>query len=117
MNMKIVQYLQDAFSWMKSKSHAAYSRWRDEGPEIGHAAMAQVGAFLTAPLNDVEYALLKRVSGIVGLAVAVYVTVAAGLITALLVLALCLILSVGLYQVSGPGPCLVQEPSSGAMMA
>ncbi len=115
--MKITQYLQEAFSWIRAKIQAVCSRWRMESPEISHTAMTQVGAFLTAPLSDVEYALLKRVSGIVGLAVVVYVTVAAGLITALVVLGLCLLLSVGLYQVSGPGLGLVQESSSGPIMA
>jgi hypothetical protein len=107
--MKIVQYLQDAFSWMKSKIQAARSRWRDECPEIGHTVVAKVTGFLASPLSETEYALLKRVSGIVGTAVAVYLTLAAGLSTALVVLAICLILSVGLYRVSGPGLCLAQS--------
>ena len=117
--MKIVQYLQDAFTWMKSKIQAAWSpsRWQGEGPEIGHTAMTKVAGFLTSPLSETEYALLKRVSGIVGTAVAVYLTIAAGLVTALVVLGLCLILWVALYQVTGNGPCLGEEPSAGPIMA
>ena len=111
--MKIVQYLQDAFTWMKSKIQAAWSRCQDEGPEIGHTAAAKVAGFLTSPLGAAEYALLKRVSGIVGTAVAVYLTIAAGLVTALVVLGLCLILSVALYQVTGNGPCLCKSRRQG----
>ena len=69
--MKIVQYLQDALSWIKEKIQAVWSRWREEGPEISHAVMAKAG-FLTGPLSETEYALLKRVSGIMGTAVAQY---------------------------------------------
>ena len=77
--MKIVQYLEDVFSWIKEKIKAAWSRLREQGPEIMHRLRAKVAGFLTSPLSDTEYALLKRVSGIVGTAVAVYLTVAAGL--------------------------------------
>jgi len=115
--MKIAQYLQEAFSWMNSKIQAAWPRWREEGPEIRQTVVAKVAGFLTGPLNKTEYALLKRVSGIVGTAVALYLIVAAGLITALVVLGLCLLLSLGLYQLSGPGSCWVQEPSSVLIMA
>ena len=115
--MKIAQCLKDGFSWMKSKIQAACSRWLDEGPEIGRRVVVKVAGFLTSPLNETEYALLKRVSGIMGTAVAVYLTVAAGLGTALVILGLCLILSIGLYQLSNPGVCLVQEPSSAPIMA
>ena len=110
--MKIVQYLQDALSWIKEKIQAVWSRWREEGPEISHAVMAKAG-FLTGPLSETEYALLKRVSGIMGTAVAVYLTIAAGLSTTLVIIGLCLLLTIGLYRVSGPGPFLVQGPSTG----
>jgi hypothetical protein len=115
--MKIGQYLQDAFSWIKEMTQEAWSRWREEGPEIRHTAGAKVAGFLTSPLSATEYALLKRVSGIVGTAMAVYLTVAAGLVTALVVLGLGLILAIGLYQVSGAGTRFGQESSSGPIMA
>jgi hypothetical protein len=79
--------------------------------------VAKAAGFFTGPLSDTEYALLKRVSRIVGTAVAVCLTVAAGLTTALVVLGLYLILSIGLYQLAGLAPGLGQEPSSGRIMA
>lgn len=117
--MKIAQYLKDAFSWMKSKIQTAWSRSREEGPEVRHTATANVAGFFTGPLSETEYALLKRVSGIRdrGHGGGGLPYLAAGLSTALVVLGLCLILSIGLYKVSGPGPCLLQEPSSGPMTA
>jgi hypothetical protein len=110
--MKIVQHLQAVFSWIKEKTQSVWSHLQEQGPEFQDMAMAKVTGFLTSPLSETEYALLKRVSGIVGTAVAVYLTLSAGLSTALVVLAICLILSVGLYRVSGPGLCLAQELSS-----
>ncbi len=71
--------------------------------------MARIGGFLTAPLSETEYAFLKRVSGVVGTVMAVYLTVATGLVTALVILGLCLFLSIGLYKLSNPGPCLKQK--------
>ncbi len=97
---KIVRYLNDAFSWIMEKIPAVWSRWRQEAPEIKPKAMALVG-FLTTPLGETEYALLKRVSGIVSTAVAAYLTIAAGLTATLVILGLCLLLSIGLYKVSG----------------
>jgi hypothetical protein len=52
-----------------------------------------VAGFFTNPLSETEYALLKRVSAIVGTAVAVYLTIAAGISTALVVRTLCLFFS------------------------
>jgi hypothetical protein len=115
--MKIVQYLQAAFSWIKEKTQAAWSHLQEQAPEFRDKSMVKVIGFLTSPLSETEYALLKRVSGIVGTAVAVYLTLSAGLSTALVVLGICLILSIGLYRVSGPGHCLVQGLPSGTIMA
>jgi uncharacterized membrane protein YkgB len=67
-----------------------------------------VGGFLTSPLTDAECALLKWVSGIMGTEVAVYITLMAGLKTAVVVLGLCVALSLALQKLSflaqGPGP-------------
>jgi hypothetical protein len=72
--------------------------------------MVKIGGFFTIPLSHTDYALLKRVSGIMGTAVVVYLTVAAGMSTALVVLGLCLLLSLGLYKVNGPP----QSPNQGS---
>jgi hypothetical protein len=69
-----------------------------------------VGGFLASPLTDAEYALLKRVSGIMGTAVAVYITLIAGLKTAVVVLGLCVVLSLALQKLTllGQGPGRLQ---------
>ena len=103
--LKIVGQMKGLISWLKEKLQSVLAR-----------PVEQVAEFMTSPLTDTEYALLKRVSGIVGTAVAVYLTIAAGISTALVVIGLCLLLSIGLYKVS-PGPCLEKEPSSGLRTA
>jgi hypothetical protein len=99
--MKIVQYLQSALTRIKEKVEAAWSRLREQDHEILDRVEKTVTGFLTSPLSDTEYALLKRVSGIVGTAMAVYLTIAAGMNMALVVIGLCLFFSVGLHKVSG----------------
>jgi hypothetical protein len=108
--MKIVKYLEDASTRIKEKVMAAWSRLREQDPEILDRLKQTVSGFLTSPLSDTEYALFKRVSGIVGTAVAVYLTLAAGLNMALMVLGLCLFFSVGLHKVTGQ----VREPGQEA---
>ena len=96
--MKIVPYLRDLFSLLKEKVMVAWSRLREQDSVTFHRLKQTIAGFLTSPLSDTEYALLKRVSGIVGTAVAVYLTLAAGLNMALVVLGLCLFFSVGLHK-------------------
>ncbi len=55
---------------------------REQAPEIQRQVREGISGFLTGPLSEIVYALLKRVSGIVGTAVAVYVTLMAGIKTA-----------------------------------
>jgi hypothetical protein len=99
--MEIVQYLQSALTRIKEKVKAVWSRLREQDHEILDRVEKTVTGFLTSPLSDTEYALLKRVSGIVGTAMAVYLTIAAGMNMALMVIGLCLFFSVGLHKVSG----------------
>lgn len=99
--LKIVGQMKGLISWLKEKLQSALAR-----------PVEQVAEFMTSPLTDTEYALLKRVSGIVGTAVAVYLTIAAGISTALVVLALCLFFSVGLYKVTGAALKQDQSPLS-----
>jgi hypothetical protein len=108
--MKIVLYLRDMLSRLKEKVTVAWSRLREQDPVTLNGLKQTVAGFLTSPLSDTEYALLKRVSGIVGTAVAVYLTLAAGLNMALVVLGLCLFFSVGLHKVTGR----VREPGQEA---
>jgi hypothetical protein len=98
--MKIIQYLEAAFTRIKEKVNPASSRLRKEDTETLHRLKETVTGFLTSPLSDIEYALMKRVSGIVGTAVAVYLTLAASLNMALVVLALCLCFAVGLHKIT-----------------
>jgi hypothetical protein len=109
--MKIVNYLIDMFSRLKEKVRVAWSRLRGQGSETLHGLKGTVAGFLTSPLSDIEYALLKRVSGIVGTAVAVYLVLAAGLNVALVVLVLCLCFSIGLHKVTGQ----MREPGQEAI--
>ena len=74
--MKIVQYRESICFNGQGKVMVAWSRLRGRNPRSGRLKELVAG-FLTSPLNDTEYALLKRVSGIVGTAVAVYLTLAA----------------------------------------
>jgi hypothetical protein len=104
----IVTWLKSLFSWLKEKAQCAWSWWREQALHSLEKGEMRVGGFLTSPLTDAEYALLKRVSGIMGTAVAVYITLMAGLKTALIVLGLCVVLSLALQQLAsqghGPGP-------------
>jgi hypothetical protein len=98
--MTIIEHLKAVRYWVTDKVRAACSRLRGQSIKTQDKALATVGGFLTSPLNETEYALLKRVSGIMGTAVAVYITLMAGIATAMVVFGLCLLLSYGLYQVS-----------------
>jgi hypothetical protein len=99
--MKIVQYLRAMFSRLKEKVKVAWSRLRGQDLVILDRLKETAAGFLTSPLSDTEYALLKRVSGIMGTAVAVYLVLAAGLNMALVVIGLCLCFSIGLHKVTG----------------
>ncbi len=69
-------------------------------PVIQEKIREGIWGFLTGPLSKTEYALLKRVSGIVGTAVAVYVTLMAGVKTAGLVFGLCVIFAFALHRIT-----------------
>ncbi len=57
--------------WFQEKVRNAWSRVREQAPEIQRQVREGISGFLTGPLSETVYALLKRVSGIVGTAVAV----------------------------------------------
>ncbi len=87
-------------SWLKEMVQNVWSRVQAKAPEIQRQAREGIGGFLAGPLSETEYALLKRVSGIVGTAVAVYVTLMAGAKTAGIVFGLCVLFSFGLYRIT-----------------
>ena len=103
-----LQDLKSRFSWFKEQVRAVWSQLREQCPEvlISDSLTEGIVDFLTSPLGELEYALLKRVSGIVGTAVAVYLTCIAGVTNALVVIGLCLMFSFGLYKISGPAQTL-----------
>jgi hypothetical protein len=96
-----LQDLKSRFSWFKEQVRTVWSKLRDQRPAVLDNLTEGIVGFLTSPLGEVEYALLKRVSGIIGTAVAVYLTFIAGMTNALVVIGLCLIFSFGLYKISG----------------
>jgi hypothetical protein len=78
--MEIVNYLRDMFSRLKEKVKVACSRLWEQDPEILDRLKEAIADFLTSPLSDTEYALLKRLYRIVGpAAAAVCLTLAGGL--------------------------------------
>ena len=109
--MKIVKYLEETYTRIREKVMVAWSRLWEQDPMTLDRLQETVSDFLCSPLTDTEYALLKRVSGIVGTAVAVYLTLAAGLNMALVVIGLCLCFAVGLHKATGQ----VREQDQAAM--
>jgi hypothetical protein len=98
--MTITERLKALSYWMTDKIRAAWSRFWEMGIETQDKALVKVIGFLTSPLSETEYALLKRVSGIMGTALAMYIILMAGIATALVVFGLCLVLAYALNQVS-----------------
>jgi hypothetical protein len=98
--MTIIDRLKTWVSRATAKIQAAWSRLEEQGSELQDKVLDTVGGFLTSPLTETEYAVLKRVSGIMGTAVAVYITLMAGFGTALIVFGLCLVLMFGLYKIA-----------------
>jgi hypothetical protein len=99
--MMIRQYLRETFSRLVDAIQAAWSRVQAQGPEMADKVASTVGRFFTSPLTDTEYALLKRVSGIMGTAAAVYIIYMAGIQNAVVIFGLCVMLALALYQVNG----------------
>ena len=87
-------------SWLQEKIRAAWSWLKDQSPVLDQVRK-NISGFLTSPLSDEEYALLKRVSAIVGTAVAVYLVFVAGTITIFVVIGRCCIFSFALHKITG----------------
>jgi hypothetical protein len=102
-SMNLTEYLNAAYSWLQEKFQSVKSWLEDKAGEARHEVLAGAAEFLTNPMTVAEYALLKRVSGIVGTAVAVYITLTAGLKTAVMVFGLCAMFSYVLYRFSRSG--------------
>ncbi len=87
-------------SWFQEKVRNACAWAQEEAPEVQRQVRKGISGFLTGPLSETEYALLKRVSGIVGTTVAAYVTLMAGAKTAGLVFGLCVIFAFALHRIT-----------------
>ncbi len=87
-------------SWFRELVRNTWPRVREQGSVIQNQIREGLWGFLTGPLTETEYALLKRVSGIVGTAVAVYVTLMAGAKTAGLVFGLCVLFAFALHRIT-----------------
>jgi hypothetical protein len=99
--MKIMEYLRETFIRVVDITETTWSRLQEQGPEMAEKVVTKIGGFFTSPLGETEYALLKRVSGIMGTAAAVYLIYMAGIQNALVLFGLCLILAFGLYKLNG----------------
>jgi hypothetical protein len=99
--MKLIEWLRRSFIRIVDCIEAAWFKLLDQGPEMAEKAMATIGRFFTSPLSETEYALLKRVSGIMGTAVALYLTLLAGIKTTMIVLGLAIVLGLVLYKING----------------
>ncbi len=113
----ITQYLKSIFNWLRAKAQGIRD-WLDQqipvvyerGQEFRRGAQEQMEWFCTSPLGKAEYALLKRVSGIVGTALALYLVVTSSLLQILMVTALCISLAWLLHRFFGdasPGASIV----------
>lgn len=92
----ISQYLKSIYSWLKEKAEVALAWLKQHGP----VARDNAKLFLTSPLSEAEYALLKRVSAIVGTALALYLVATSGLLTAIMVPGLCIGLALVLHKLA-----------------
>ena len=90
----IIQFLKSIHSWLREKAAAALAWLKQHGP----VAQDNAKQFLTSPLSEAEYALLKRISAIVGTALALYLVATSGLLTAIMVPGLCIGLALMLHK-------------------
>ena len=98
--MTIMDRLKAFGRWIEEKIQAAWSRLAELESQVQDNSLPTVGEFLTSPLTETGYALMKRVSVIVGMAVAVYLVANAGMGAILVVIELSLLLGLGLYKVA-----------------
>jgi hypothetical protein len=108
--MKIMEYLRETFIRVVDIIETAWSRLQEQGPEMAEKVVTKIGWFFTSPLSESEYGLLKRVSGILGIAAAVYLIYTAGVQNALVLFGLCLMLAFALYKINGLALNQSQEP-------
>ena len=104
----INQYLKSIYGWLQEKAKNTWNWLRqqvpmlcEKGQDYQRVVQEQVQWFCTSPLSRAEYALLKRVSAIVGTALALYLVVTAGLLKILMVAVLCLGLALLLHRFFG----------------
>jgi hypothetical protein len=102
MAVMIIDRLKALGRWIEEKIQAVWPRL-EQKPQVQDNLLPTVEKFLTSPLTDTEYALMKRVSVIAGMAVVVYLVANAGMGDALVVIELSLLLGFGLYKFSHQG--------------
>ncbi len=95
----ILQDAKSLFSWLKEKVKAAWSWLKKQSPVLKQTPRT-VSSFLVSPMSQEEYALLKRISAIVGTAVAVYLVFVAGTTTVFVVIGLCFLFSFMLHKIT-----------------
>ncbi len=104
----INQYLKSMYFWLKEKANDVRA-WLSQKVPVAYekSQEARLGAqekvewFCTSPLGKAEYALLKRMSAIVGTALTLYLVVTSGFLQILMVAGLCISLAWLLHQFFG----------------
>ncbi len=112
----MTNYLKSIYNWLKAKAQDMRALLRQQVPAayekaqgFRRGAQEQVKWFCTSPLGKAEYAMLKRVSAIVGTALALYLVVTSGFMQVIMVTGLC----VGLAWLLHRGPSDISPGRSG----
>jgi hypothetical protein len=107
--MKFIEWLRTALIRVLDCLEAVWSGVQDQGLRLADKVKATVEQFLFSPLSDIEYAVLKRVSGVIGTSAAIYVTVLAGFKTTIMVLGFSGLFAWALHQIHGTQPAQRQD--------
>ncbi len=88
--LTIIGYLKTIFSCWQEKLQAVLGKSQETAVTL-----------LTSPLGEVEYAVLKRVSGLVGTTLAVFLILCSDLFTSVMLIGIGIVLACLLAKVSG----------------
>ncbi len=99
----IINRLKTLLSWIKEKALAAWTWTQEHAPVARDKAQATTIAFLTEPLSESEYALLRRISAIVGTSAALYLIAVSGVASSLIVIGICIAFALAVYKITGIG--------------
>lgn len=103
-----MQNFKDYIAKIREQVKAVWSRLVEQCRPVCEKIQTQACRYLTTPLSEDEYAMLKRVSAIIGTAVALYLIATSGLKTVLVVTGLCLVLAVVLQKITRCGRSVVK---------